>query len=316
MNDVRNAVRRQSPRPWLRLLLPLLVGLSACAPAIEPNAAVTTTADALPMWEVTDGDATVYLLGSIHMLRPETYPLDDAIYAAFDASAVVAFELHPDSLEAAAPIMMMRGLYQDGRTLSDVLPDTLHDELAARLAGVGIPMAAAASMKPWLAALTVSALTVQRAGFDVAQGIDTHFFERAQAAGKRVTAFETIDLQIRIFDTLSEAEQVAFLQTTLDDLDGVVTMLDESTALWKRGDAEAIGALMTESMQDQPLLRRRMLDERNQAWVPQVEALLSAGDTAIVIVGMGHLTGPGSVIELLRARGHAVNRSTATAAAR
>lgn len=179
-----NATRLRSPRPWLRTLLPLLVGVAACAPAIEREATVTATADALPMWEVTNGDGTVYLLGSIHMLRPETYPLDDAIYAAFDASAVAAFELHLDSLEAAAPLMMTRGVYQDGRTLSDVLPDSLHDELAARLTEVGIPMAAA-PMKPWLAALTVSALTMQRAGFEAAQGIDRHFFERAQAAGKR-----------------------------------------------------------------------------------------------------------------------------------
>jgi uncharacterized protein len=125
-----------------------------------------------------------------------------------------------------------------------------------------------------------------------------------------------MDQQIRIFDEMPEAEQIAFLQTTLDDLDGVVALIDESTALWKRGDADAIGALMTESMRDRPNLRRRLLDDRNQAWVPQIEALLSAGDTAIVIVGMGHLTGPGSVIELLRARGHTVIRSTATAAVR
>jgi uncharacterized protein len=125
-----------------------------------------------------------------------------------------------------------------------------------------------------------------------------------------------MDQQIRIFDEMPEAEQIAFLQTTLDDLDGVVALIDESTALWKRGDADAIGALMTESMRDRPNLRRRLLDDRNQAWVPQIEALLSAGDTAIVIVGMGHLTGPGSVIELLRARGHTVIRSTATAPVR
>ena len=315
MNDVMNPVRPRSPRPWLRLLLPLLAGTAACAPALEseaPNAA----AAALPMWEVTDGDGTVYLLGSIHMLRPETYPLDDEIYEAFDAADVAAFELHLDSLEAAAPLMMSRGLYQDGRTLSSVLPDSLHDELTARLAAVGIPMAAASSMKPWLAALTVSALTIQRAGFDAAQGIDRHFFERAQAAGKRITAFETMDQQIGLFDGMPEAEQIAFLETTLEDLDSVVAMVDESTALWKRGDAEAIGAMMTESMQDQPNLRRRLLDDRNQAWIPQIEALLRGGDTAIVIVGMGHLTGPGSVIELLRSRGHTVIRSTATAAAR
>lgn len=293
--------------------LPLLLA-TACAPAVAPQP--VATADALPMWEVTDGGGTVYLLGSIHVLRPEVYPLDDAIYQAFDASDVAAFELHLDSVEAAAPQMVARGMYQDGRTLAGVLPADLHAELEEHLQALGVPVQAVAGMEPWLVALTVSALTMQRAGFETAQGVDRHFFDRAKSAGKRITSFETMEQQINVFDTMSEAEQVAFLRSTLDDLDDVADMLDDATELWKRGDAEAIAEMMTESMEEQPNLRQRLLDDRNQAWVPQIEALLRSGDTATIIVGMGHLIGDGSVIDLLRTRGHSVTRVPAGAGTR
>ncbi|MBR9990697.1 MAG: TraB/GumN family protein [Gemmatimonadetes bacterium] len=310
MNDLK---RFASSATWS---LALLIGMTACAPSVSQQTQAAVPADALPLWEVTDGHGTVYLLGSIHMLRPGAYPLDDAIYAAFDESAVATFELNLDSAVAAAPQMLARGTYQDGRTLATVLPSELYAELSERLGGLGVPVQAVSGMKPWLIALTLTALTLQQAGYETAQGVDRHFFDRAQAADKRITSLETMDQQLDTFNGMSEAEQIAFLRATLDDLGESIDMIDEMTELWKRGDAEAIAGMMTESLEDQPNLKRRMLDDRNQAWVPQIEAMLRSGETSMVIVGMGHLIGEGSVIDLLLGRSHSVTRKAAAAAAR
>lgn len=315
MNELIRSTRSLTRALPLHFYLPLLFGLPltlalpACAPAtVQPAPA---TEPALPLWEVTDGAGTVYLLGSIHMLRPETYPLDDAIYEAFDESALVAFEVHMDSIQAAAPQMLARGVYQDGRTLAEVLPPDLYADLEAQVQGLGVPLQAMSSMKPWMMALTVSALTMQQSGYEAATGVDMHFFERAKSSDKSVIGFETMDQQIEVFDGMPLDDQIAFLRSTLDELDGFVEMMDEATELWKRGDAEEIAGMMTESMEGQPNLRRRILDDRNQAWVPQIEALLRSRDTSIVIVGMAHLIGDGSVVDLLRERGLSVTRHRA-----
>lgn len=310
MNEVKRIARRSL---WS---LPLLIGMAACAPSVAQQTHVAVPADALPLWEVTDGHGTVYLLGSIHMLRPGTYPLDDAIYEAFDESAVITFELNLDSAVSAAPQMMARGTYQDGRSLATVLPPELHAELGERLGDLGVPVQAVSGLKPWLIALTLTALTMQQAGYETAQGVDRHFFDRALAGGKQITSLETMGQQLETFDGMPETEQIAFLRTTLNDLGESVDMIDEMTELWKRGDAEAIAAMMTESLDEQPNLRRRMLDDRNQAWVPQIEALLRSGNTSMVIVGMGHLIGEGSVIDLLLGRGYSITRRAAAAAPR
>lgn len=294
-------------------LLMLLLAFAACAPATE-RALPQDHAGLLPMWQVSDGSRSLHILGSIHMLRPETYPLDDAIYAAFDAADIVAYEIDLSKLEEAAPLMVARGFYQDGRRLQDVLPADVYTELAQRSEQLGMPLQMFATAKPWFIALTLSALVMQQGGYEGALGIDMHFLERTQQAGKEVVALETIEEQLDVFEGLTEGEQVAMLRATLEELDAGVEMLDEMTQMWRRGDVEAIARTTTESMDGQANLEKRILHDRNERWVPQIEALLQSGRPALVIVGMGHLAGRGSVIELLREEGYQVSRVRSAAA--
>jgi len=304
-----------------RILAPLLLlGVAllgpACAPAAPPAEAPATAAAAapdgeardLPLWELTHEGRTLYLLGSVHLLRPEVYPLDPAIYEAFDAAEVVAFELDFDEMMAAAPLMIQLGTYQDGRTLRDVLPPDLYAELHEQMTEVGMPMQAVDPMKPWMAALTLSSLVLQRGGYEAAAGIDMHFHERAKETGMAIVGLETVEEQLQVFDGLDEEPQIEMLRSTLDQLDDTVRELDRATALWQRGDAEGLAEMFIEQMGDQPEVLERLLYERNRNWIPGIEALLQRPETVIVIVGMGHLVGEGSVIELLQERGYEVRQ--------
>lgn len=239
----------------------MLLSFAAAAPAIAQEQGAAS----LPLWEVTHQGNTVYLMGSVHMLRPEVYPLDDALYEAFDAAEVVAFELD-------------------------------------------LPVAMVEQMKPWLVSLTLSSVVMQQAGFEAAAGIDLHFHERAKAANRTIIGLETMQDQIVVFEGLDDAGQVAFVRSTLEQLDTSVDQLDEATEYWRHGDVERLAEMFTESMGDQPVLMERILFERNRNWIPQIEALLQTPETAIVIVGIGHLVGEGSVIELLEKRGYSVRR--------
>lgn len=298
----------------LTTTLILAVGLvGACAPPTPaPSGSqpvgVDQAAPQLPLWEVAHPAGTVYILGSVHLLRPEVYPLDDAIYEAFDEAATVAFELDFGEMAAAAPAMMQRGTFQDGRTLADILPADMYADLEARAAGLGLPMQAVDRMTPWLAAMTFSSVVLTQGGFDAATGLDLHLHERAVAAGQPVVGLETMEEQIEVFEGLSLEDQIAFLGSTLDHLDDTVAELDEATVLWLAGDTHGLADMFVESMADQPHLMDRLLYERNRNWIPQIEAFMATGETVIVVVGMGHLVGEGSVIDLLRRRGHQVTQ--------
>jgi len=104
------------------------------------------------------------------------------------------------------------------------------------------------------------------------------------------------------------------LRSTLADLDSAAAQLDRGTDMWRRGEVDEMFAMLTRSMKDQPELVERLITARNRRWVPQIEELLRSGTPALVVVGLGHLVGTGSVVELLQERGYTVSRVRAKAA--
>lgn len=260
----------------------------------------------VPLWEVRHEGSTVYLMGSVHLLRPEVYPLDDALYQAFDEAGIVAFEIDFAEMMTGAVAMAQRGMLPEGESLETRLPAEVYADLMSRSAELGLPEPIVARMKPWMASLTLSSMVIQAGGYEVAAGIDHHFYERAHVAGKSVIAFETLEEQLEVFDGLDEAMQVDMLRSTLDDLDETVEMLDRATVYWQSGRVDALAEMFVDAMGDQSELLDRLLYERNRNWIPQIEALLEGSNTAIVIVGIGHLAGENSVVDMLRARGYEV----------
>jgi uncharacterized protein len=292
--------------PALILHLLLAGGAVAQAPgATEPS---------LPLWQVSHAGNTVYLMGSVHLLTADAYPLDAALYEAFDASEVVVLELDPDEMMASASMMMMRGMYSDGRTLRDDLPPASFQEVARRTEELGIPGVALQMMKPWLVALTMPSIVLQRSGYSPDLGIDMHFFQRARQSGKTVIALETTADQIDVFDGLSREGQVEYLLSTMHDLDKTSDMVAQLTRLWRTGDADRMAEMLSESLQEHPELTDRILIRRNHNWLPEIESLLKERRPSIVIVGMAHIVGEHSLVELLRGRGYEVTRVTELAA--
>lgn len=297
---------------------PLALGavLLACAtPNGVERPAVAPPERALPLWELSDGVETLHLLGSIHLLRPDVYPLDPVIDSVFDAAELVAFELDFEEAGRSQHEMMVRAALTDGRTLSEILPSDLAEELERRSTRVGMPFGSLRYLKPWFISLVFSSLVLQTQGFDVASGIDLHFDGRAREAGKEIRGLETVEEQIDALDGLSEAAQIELLRSTLAELDAAAEELDRTTELWRRGDVEGLARVMRQSLESQPELRERLLDDRNQRWVPRIEQMLRQGERAIVIVGVGHLVGERSVIELLRERGYSVVQASSRAPA-
>jgi uncharacterized protein len=156
--------------------------------------------------------------------------------------------------------------------------------------------------------MTLSSLVLQRSGFEASAGLDLHLHERAKARGMGIMGLETVEEQIDVFEGLDEPAQIAFLRSTLEQLDRTVAQMDIATELWRRGDAAGLGEMFIDQMGDQPQVMERLLYERNRSWIPSIEALLAGARTAIVVVGVGHLAGERSVIDLLHERGYTVTQ--------
>jgi len=263
------------------------------------------------MWKVEGpGGSSAYLLGSLHVLTADFYPLNATINRAFAESKTLVEEIDID--DTSDPMMMMAALSKamltDGRTLDQIIAPDVYAEVKKRAEKAGMPMAAIQRMKPWLVAITLMAPTLQAAGFKPELGIDRHFFDRAKDSGMKRQGLETMAFQLDQFDSLSPKLQEELLKTTMEDLDKEVNGVKEMAQAWQFGNVAALEKMTLSELQEVPELYQKLLVERNHNWIPHIETCLKQNAGCFVVVGAAHLVGPDGLPTLLSKKGYKVTQ--------
>lgn len=290
-----------------RTLSILLVLSLLAAPA---GAAQTAKKKKHFLWGVQAGSTTVYLLGSIHILKKGFYPLSSEIEDAFRSSSVLAVEANIDDVSAAdMKEMIGKAMYPAGDSLGKHLPKATYDLVRKELATYGIPPALVAAQRPWFTALTLASLGLLRAGFDPAYGIDRHFLSEA-AGRKKIVELEGVGYQVDLLSGLPDKEQEAFLLDTIKDMHNLVRETDRLVSAWRRGDTGTVISLISKGEKERGMspVYEKILYARNRNMADKVEGLLRSGKTSFVVVGAGHLVGEKGIIHILRQRGYQVRQ--------
>lgn len=282
--------------------------LAQAAPAPAAPAAAPAIQGLGPaLWVIKDADSTLYLFGSVHVLRPTTGWASPRVNAAFDSASDIWFEItNPEDQAAMMPLIQQYGLSPQTPLSSRLTPEEVAQlDVAAKT--IGASAAQLDSLKPWLAALSLSVAPLVKAGYDPQSGVELALKARAQAAGKRLHGFETLEKQVGMLATLPDDVQLEFLRETLKDFDEAVEMLDSMVEAWAKGDVQALDRIVVEEMKtDAPELYKVLLVDRNTDWANQIQTLLQGSGTAFIAVGAAHLTGDDSVQSILQSRGVAV----------
>lgn len=260
------------------------------------------------LWRATSGHRSVYLLGSIHFMKEDAYPLDSSIEHAFDSTGRVVFETDIDQMGKAAVSMLAAGTLEGDATLAEMVPKKTYDKVAQRLEDLGMGIGGFAKMKPWMVALSLTSFELMRADYLGSEGIDAYFSSRAKTAGKPQQGLESIDYQIALFADMSAEESVEFLQLTLIELDTMIPLVDEIVVAWKIGDAGRLEELLVDGFDGHDELYERLVTQRNLRWLPKIEELFRGDVDAMVVVGSLHLVGEQGLVELLKSRGYEVEQ--------
>ena len=263
------------------------------------------------LWKVEGpGASTAYLLGSLHVLTPDYYPLSPTIDRAFASSRTLVEEADLDEMRDPTQMMsaMAKAMLTDGRSLDQLVSSATYAELERRAAAVGLPMAALQRMKPWLVALVLMAPSLQAAGLSAEYGVDKHFFDRAKEAGMKRQAFETLAYQLDRFDQLSPKLQEDMLTSTMAELDTYASKLQDLARAWAAGDVAALEKELLSAFDKSPEIYNRLLVERNRNWLPQVDSCLKENAGCFIVVGAAHLVGPDGLPTLLAKRGYRVTQ--------
>ena len=120
----------------------------------------TTGAQALPLWEVEGTSNRMYLLGSIHFLRAQDYPLPTAITDALADVDVVVMELDLSAVDPLEMQVTMLSLASDpqGRTLETLLGARTYRKARELAAEIDIDLTIMQPFEPWYATLQITQL--------------------------------------------------------------------------------------------------------------------------------------------------------------
>lgn len=282
------------------------------AQVVPPVAEVAPAIRAVPpaegngpaLWVIKDEDSTLYLFGTVHMLRPTTGWGTPRIDAAFDSADKLVLEIsNPDDQAALVPLIMQYGM-SPATPLSSLLTAEELADLDAAAKTMGLSAAQIDAFRPWLAALTLGVAPLTKAGYDPASGVELILKARAEAAGKPISGFETVDEQVRILAGFPQDDQLAFLRSTLESFENASVELDRLVDSWAAGDVEAIETIGIEPMRENSEeVYQALLVRRNTNWANQIETMLEGSGSAFIAVGAAHLAGDDSVQEILERRG-------------
>jgi uncharacterized protein len=258
------------------------------------------------LWEVKGKHNTLYLLGSVHMLKALDSELPAAAMHAYAMSKILVMELDlndvgTDSvLESDAELETL----PEGQTLAEAAGPQLYAKFLARAQPLGLQPEVLNHFQPWFAALMLQQLELSQSGFDPAAGVDEQFAVLAQSDHKPIIGLETIDEQLGFFAHLSADQQREFLRSTLEDSASAESETDAVVQAWQRGDTAKLEQLLREGSRESPELYRLLTTERNRRWLPKITQLLTGDDNCLVIVGALHLIGHDGLVELLQRQGY------------
>lgn len=263
------------------------------------------------LWKVQSSRSTVYLLGSIHFLKEEVYPLNQAIEDAYDSSEKLVVEANINNLGSLdLKTLAERAFYKnDDHVEKHVSPET-YRLIKKESKALGMPIELLSRQKPWFLALSFQAMELVRLGYSPEHGVDYHFLSKAQGK-KRILELESLEEQLSLLSGFSEREQEQFLLYTLETLSSMDRQVGNMVRAWISGDAQAMESALADAVPPDPSLApivHKLFDERNVKMVSKIEGYLNSGGSYFVIVGAGHLVGKSGLVELLKGRGYVVEQ--------
>ncbi len=277
------------------------------APEVQAQDAATVKASPL-MWVMKDEDSTVYLFGTIHLMKTGTQWQTPLVMDAFAASDALWLEVNDaDNPAVVQSLIVTYGIDPSQKMTDGLTPEDIV-QLDAALKPLGFTSTNLMSMKKWLVGLMLLQVEAQRLGYDALTGVDMVLMKAARERGIPIHAFETSEQQVLILAQGTPEEDVINLRHALMDIGKDDNALDRLFYGWLKGDEAAIDHEMNAYTEDAPDMYQRLIYDRNAAWIPQIDQIMAGKGTVFIAVGAGHLVGKDSVIEMLRTKGYTVTQ--------
>jgi uncharacterized protein YbaP (TraB family) len=265
------------------------------------------------LWEVRKGKQIAYLFGTVHVGRPEFYPLPPSRLKQLQRADAIVLEADvSDGARAIAATQKYAVYPQNEPGLEKRLTPELRQRVESVLARNQLDAAPMMRMKPWMLGSVLALFEAAQAGYVPALSVEAYLMRLAKTDGKPILEFEGIEQQFELFEKAPWATQIAFLEEALKAVETRAARreLNRIVQAWETADRAALERVLAEMRAQTSLGSRFTIDTillgRHPQMVRKIEAMMADGKTYVFAVGALHLVGPQGLVELLRARGYNV----------
>jgi len=265
------------------------------------------------LWKISSKSNSIHLLGSMHVVKADMFPLPAEMEDAYAKSGSLVVEVNTEKIDQAAMLKLVKakGMYPPGESLSKSVSKETMDSLREYCTRKKLNAANLEPFRPWMVKMTLAVVELQAQGHST-DGIDKHFLKKAAADKKNILEMETAEEQLDLFASFPPQLQEKLLAKTLTDLAGIKELMEKLTSAWKSGDLKAMekasfGDPAKTSPETKTMLVK-MFDERNVKMAEKIEGYLNGKDSCFVVVGAGHLVGEQGILQLLRNKGFQIEQ--------
>jgi len=272
------------------------------------------------VWRITNAKVPFYLVGSIHALNGNEYPLPAPYEQALRDSQRLLFEYNPNLDNEFSRKFETAAKYPPGQDIrTKVSPQTLawlRDNTTAIHVNRGKDGQYYAMEKRFETALEYRPWYIAHHFFDMRgyadvssrHGVDNYLARKAKKAGKQVAGLETPDEHVQVLSGLSDADAELMLIEQINHGYQEEKNFDQLRWAWRHGNTDKLWAWDARMRKEAPRIEARLLDDRNARWIPVIEHEIQTGVPTAIVAGALHFSGPNSVITMLRKRGYTIEQ--------
>jgi uncharacterized protein YbaP (TraB family) len=283
-----------------KIILSIMLVLFICTQSLADSS----------VWKVQKDESIIYLGGTFHLLRQSDFPLPMEFDKAYRASDILVFETDLGKLmePSTQQKLMSKAMYTDGSTIENHLSPQTYSLLNEYCVSKGIPLAAIKQFKPSIVVVTITVMELAKLGV-TAEGVDLFFYQLAARDNKTVEGLETVEEQIHFVVGMGEGNEDAFVTHSIKDLESIMQKYESMVDAWKTGDAKKLNDLMVAELKTKtPKLYKELIVDRNENWLPMIDAYQKTLEKEFILVGAGHLVGPDGIVKALRKKGYKVEK--------
>lgn len=268
------------------------------------------------VWKLAAGEQHFYIAGSLHMLRKADYPLPPEFETAYQNADIIMFETALSELEQPAyqQQLLQKGLYPEGKNLKQSLPEKTYAKLTEYCQANDLPLENLEQMKPWMLVLSLTIAELYKHGIQPNDGIEAYYNRKAQQDGKKTAGLVPVAEHINMLASLETGFDNLLIESFFHEMKTLIPLMEDLTEAWRMGKENTINTLINDLIhKDYPELHQKILLNRNERWLSTIETQIRSKQNTLIIVGVGHLVGKGSVIDLLRAKGYKLEKLNVSA---